>query len=90
MLYWGTESANLAYLGTMPALAAHRTRTPPPRVIVAVLGVAILSAVVLTAVAALAPSAIAPGLVALGERSELVTAVGALGLLIPLLTLGGL
>jgi putative peptidoglycan lipid II flippase len=89
-LYWGTESANLAYLGTMPALAAHSTRTPPPRLIVAVLGVAVLSALSLAAIAALAPSAIAPGLVALGERRELVTAVGALGLLIPLLTLGGL
>lgn len=89
-LYWGTESANLAYLGAMPALAAHRTRTPPPRLIATVLAMAALSAAVLAAVAALAPSAIAPGLVALGERRELAIAVGALALLIPLLTIGGL
>src|SRR6266566_1758030 len=44
----------------------------------------------LVAVAALAPAAVAPGLVALGERRELAIAVGALALLIPLLTLGGL
>jgi len=89
-LYWGTESANLAYLGTMPALAARGTRTPPPHLIRAVLGIAVLSATALAAVAALAPSAVAPGLVALGERRDLAIAVAALGLLIPLLTLGGL
>jgi len=89
-LYWGTENANLAYLGALPALAAHRTRTPPPRLIVAVLAVAVLTAGALAAVAVLTPSVIAPGLVALGARRQLAIAVGALGLLIPLLTIGGL
>src|SRR2546427_5175047 len=89
-LYWGTESANLAYLGAMPALAAHHTRTPPRHLIVAVLGVAVLSATGLAAVAAFTPSVIAPGLVAVGKRRELAIAIGVLGLLIPLLTIGGL
>ena len=70
--------------------AAHRTRTPPPRLIVAVLAVAVLTAGALAAVAVLTPSVIAPGLVALGARRQLAIAVGALGLLIPLLTIGGL
>lgn len=89
-LYWGLESANLAYLGAMPALAARHTLRLHPRMIVASLGIAVTGATALAALAIFTPTAIAPGLVALGERRELAFAVGALGLLIPMLTVGGL
>jgi len=89
-LLWGTEMANLAYLSVLPQLVRSRSSQMLARTRSLLILTAAGGMITLAAIGLFFPKLIAPGFSEPAEQRALALSMGAMALLIPMLTLAGL